>query len=199
MWFRSLEPRQTVPRHDVASTVAFSFSFLVKSSCHISHIHEVWTLGMGRRRGVAALVGYLVLIATLCMLYKPAPSRKHAKVSTIAPNGVNISRLHVTYENCIAGLPHDRSKKLRKLLWLHFPKCGTSLGTVVHGYLCQSDPTPHSKQRTGRRTASVCDYCELEQMNKQGTPYWDGKIRALLPTPEIRKYCDWNVSPNHVF
>lgn len=108
---------------------------------------------------------------------------------------VDISTLHVTYENCIAGLHKHRRKHIHKLHWLHFPKCGTSLGTVVHGYLCQSEPSSARYRLPGRHRDSVCDYCELEQMNKQGTPFWDGKIRALLPSnPEIRKYCDWNVS-----
>jgi hypothetical protein len=108
---------------------------------------------------------------------------------------LNLSALRVTYENCVAGLPANRRKRLHKIHWLHFPKCGTSLGTVVHGYLCQSEPSPSHYRQPGRQRDSVCDYCELEQMNKQGTPFWDGKIRAMLPLkPEIRKYCDWNVS-----
>ena len=93
---------------------------------------------------------------------------------------VDLTSLRVTYENCVAGLPADgRQKRLHKIHWLHFPKCGTSLGTVVHGYLCKSEPSPSRFPQPGRRRNLTCDYCELEQMNKQGTPFWDGKIRAL--------------------
>jgi hypothetical protein len=120
-----------------------------------------------------------------------ALSPRHGSDSTPM---INISLLRVTYENCMASLPADRHKQLPKLHWLHFPKCGTSLGTVVHGYLCTSNRTQHSFKRVGRRVDSVCDYCELGEMNRQGTPFWDGKIRDLLPLPDVRKFCDWNVS-----
>jgi hypothetical protein len=110
----------------------------------------------------------------------------------------SIDDLVVTYESCLAKLgAASKPKSARTLMWLHLPKCGTSLGTVVHGYLCQEEETPHLNPgfgQKGNKGKRNCDYCELEQMNKQGTPYWDGKIRQLVPQdPEIRKFCDWNV------
>ena len=52
--------------------------------------------------------------------------------------------VHLTYESCMASL-HATGKLLMKRLppgplwWLHFPKCGTSFGSTLHGYLCQAD------------------------------------------------------------
>lgn len=109
----------------------------------------------------------------------------------------DLDSLTVTYESCIARLgSKPRPKTLKKLLWLHLPKCGTSLGTVVHGYLCQPEKSPLKNPHFGKGLGKrECDYCSFDQMNRQGTPFWDGKIRLLLPqNPEVDMYCDWNVT-----
>ena len=79
---------------------------------------------------------------------------------------VDLGTLAISYEQCAKSLTRPRTKTLETLLWLHIPKCGTSLGTVVHGYLCQSEESPHETKINGRK--KVCDYCELEFMNAQG-------------------------------
>ena len=112
-----------------------------------------------------------------------------------------LARLRVTYESCSKHLEgRSRTKRIKNVLWLHFPKCGTSLGTVLHGYLCQAAPSPQSNPRTslesreaGLAHRRTCTYCRLEMMRGQGTPAWDGKILNLLPrNPEERHYCDWS-------
>lgn len=105
----------------------------------------------------------------------------------------DLDALTVDYETCVSSLPPNRSKMIKILHWLHIPKCGTSLGTVVHGYLCQELPSTRKHKFSFRHRFSECDYCALRDMNAQGTPFWDGKIRELLPNPEERIYCDWNV------
>lgn len=126
------------------------------------------------------------------MSSKQTPSPFNDKNDLQFVRSFDLDTIKVNFESCMASLPLDRTKRVKVLQWLHIPKCGTSLGTVVHGYLCQQSRSPHEFFR--KKHQKICDYCELEQMNKQGTPFWDGKIRALLPVPEIRKYCDWNVS-----
>ena len=122
------------------------------------------------------------------------PAQASGRSTAVA---ADLDSLKVTYESCIARLGTGvRPKKLKKLLWLHLPKCGTSLGTAIHGYLCQPGESPVKNPHYGKGPGKrVCDYCSFEQMNSQGTPFWDGKIRLLLPRdPEVDMYCDWNVT-----
>lgn len=58
--------------------------------------------------------------------------------------------LKVTYDSCVAKIGKNRPKTLKKILWLHIPKCGTSLGTVLHGYLCQAQETPYENPHYGK-------------------------------------------------
>ena len=60
--------------------------------------------------------------------------------------------LTMTYEQCMATLPTGGKTKTLSLPleWLHIPKCGTSFGATVYGYLCTANKTsfvnPHDNR-----------------------------------------------------
>lgn len=159
---------------------------------------------------VAILVGYFKFLNVTPALrfqlkHATAPDIVTSKHFVVDPVSAldpfpGLDSLHVNYDICRAKLGTDpRPKLLKTLMWLHIPKCGTSLGTVVHGYLCQSEMSQYENPRPFARRADLawhkaCDICELERMKAKYTPQWDGQIMKLLPRPEDRKYCDWNVS-----
>lgn len=56
--------------------------------------------------------------------------------------------ISVTYDSCMDTLRqrHDFDGQFTKrfsgtLFWLHFPKCGTSFGSTLHGFMCQAEPS----------------------------------------------------------
>eukprot|EP00040_Diaphanoeca_grandis_P008215 m.44371 g.44371 ORF g.44371 m.44371 type:complete len:476 (+) comp19664_c0_seq3:2115-3542(+) len=99
------------------------------------------------------------------------------------------SQLKVTYESCMRSLqekPHEKTFK-GKLYWLHFPKCGTSFGVTLHGYTCQSDPSPKVNPS---KPGEECNRCGLEAQNWRG---FDHTIKPSIQW-ETRPYCDWNIT-----
>lgn len=113
----------------------------------------------------------------------------------------------LTYESCLASLDgSSRAKTLqRPIHWLHFPKCGTSFGAVLYGYLCQYDESPFTSPETGYQPGTNCTYCGRRGKNHQHPTLWDPHLRKLIPFEKIAgspamQFCDWSVPPpKHVF
>jgi hypothetical protein len=123
--------------------------------------------------------------------------------------------LSITYESCMASLDgRDKTKTLKRpIQWIHFPKCGTSFGAVVYGYVCQSDETPMNAPPSAQQfvktnlnnlvKAETCDYCGLKAVTQGKPTLWDPNLRKQLPfrdsshpdAPPPLKYCDWDVPP----
>ena len=82
-----------------------------------------------------------------------------------------------------------------KLFWLHFPKCGTSFGSTLHGYSCTDTPTPTAIPRDGGPDLEVCQRCGANAGAWRG---YDHTIVSSIPFGQ-RPYCDWNVSFHGAF
>jgi len=61
-----------------------------------------------------------------------------------APDDLVLDGITMTYEQCVATLPRGGKPKTLALPleWVHIPKCGTSFGATIYGYLCTADETP---------------------------------------------------------
>ena len=121
--------------------------------------------------------------------------------------------LNVTYESCMASLEGGRFEKTlkRPIQWVHFPKCGTSFGAVVYGYVCSPEESPlHAPDgaainaginKGNMVNGTVCNYCNERAVTSNKPTLWDPHLRKTLPyRAEDRggkmppfKYCDWNV------
>jgi len=120
-----------------------------------------------------------------------------------------ISRQTMTYDECVASLPPGgKPKTLNKPLeWIHIPKCGTSFGATIYGYLCTAEETPHvnpSDQSTN------CTHCGEVAKNRNRGLYWDPKLRNMIPFSNLIRrdgtrhrfhkyhapYCDWSQRPH---
>ena len=125
-------------------------------------------------------------------------------------------RFEVSYEKCMETLGGAaRPKTLsRPLEWIHIPKCGTSFGAVLHGYLCQMNDAPYENPNAPIQPGqhAVCDYCgdrKGEGKHLGGGSWWDPKLRNLIPFSNkfwkkhrhrwheyYAPYCDWTQTPN---
>lgn len=110
----------------------------------------------------------------------------------------------ITYDTCVASLANRSKVKTlqRRIHWLHFPKCGTSFGAVIYGYLCQQEEAPYVSPATGRNPGAECTYCGRKGKNSVKPTIWDPHLRKLIPftsTPEKPglEYCDWSVPVPH--
>jgi len=119
--------------------------------------------------------------------------------------------LQVSYETCmetLGGKPKPKSLK-RPLQWIHIPKCGTSFGAVMHGYLCSNITAPYKHPTDDTR---VCNYCgdrKGEGKHLGNGMWWDPKLRNLIPFSNkfwkghrhrwhehYAPFCDWSQTPN---
>ena len=102
----------------------------------------------------------------------------------------------------------------RPLEWIHIPKCGTSFGAVMHGYLCTMEETPYANPNKPMKAKqySNCTYCgdrpkEGKHLGKGS--WWDPKLRNLIPFSNkfwkdhrhrwheyYAPYCDWSQTPH---
>lgn len=92
---------------------------------------------------------------------------------------------------------------------LHFPKCGTSFGSTLHGYLCQKDPSPPTdpfdkkKKYRDRDIQTECAWCgnakdtfEIDGVTVfkgRGWRGYDPVLEKSIPWDE-KPFCDWNVT-----
>eukprot|EP00041_Stephanoeca_diplocostata_P006198 m.78189 g.78189 ORF g.78189 m.78189 type:complete len:507 (+) comp16222_c0_seq3:242-1762(+) len=98
----------------------------------------------------------------------------------------------VTYESCMESLRKKQSAEtpFRKkfpgrLFWLHFPKCGTSFGSTLHGFMCQEEP---SNSTDPLPPHGPCLRCGPDAQHWRG---YDHTISNRIPF-EQRPYCDWS-------
>jgi hypothetical protein len=120
-----------------------------------------------------------------------------------------ISAQTMTFEECAASLPANGMPKTidRPLEWIHIPKCGTSFGATIYGYLCVATETPHTNPAD---TTVNCTYCgEVGKGLNRGL-YWDPKLRNMIPFSNLLRrdgsqhrfskyhapYCDWSQRPH---
>ena len=82
-----------------------------------------------------------------------------------------------------------------KLFWLHFPKCGTSFGSTLHGYSCTATPTTTAIPRDGDPVGEVCQRCGVDAGGWRG---YDHTIVSSIPFGQ-RPFCDWNVTFHGAF
>lgn len=116
--------------------------------------------------------------------------------------------LHITYEECAMSLEFkNNTKRLKKpIQWIHFPKCGTSFGATIYGYLCSPHPTPFSHPS---KAGVNCNYCGEKAKGLQRGLYWDPKLRNMIPFSNRQRkdgsqhrfadyyapFCDWDQTP----
>jgi hypothetical protein len=112
--------------------------------------------------------------------------------------------LNVTFEVCLASLKGRSSTKTlqRRIHWLHFPKCGTSFGAVLYGYLCQYEESPFTAPSSAVNPGANCTYCGRRGKNANKPTLWDPLLRRLIPFDDERghtgmKHCDWSVPVPH--
>lgn len=115
----------------------------------------------------------------------------------------------MTFEECVASLPPGGKPKTlnRPVEWIHIPKCGTSFGATVYGYLCGATETPYTNPADPTEN---CTYCGEQAKGLNRGLYWDPKLRNMIPFSNmIRRdgtrhrfykyhapYCDWTQSPH---
>ena len=129
------------------------------------------------------------------------------------PFDPTLENLNVTYESCMASLEGSSFAKTltRPIHWLHFPKCGTSFGAVVYGYVCQPEESPASApegaainldiNQGNMVNGTTCNYCNERAVTSNRPTLWDPHLRKTLPYRGMDRggkrppfqYCDWNV------
>lgn len=116
-----------------------------------------------------------------------------------SPGSVNI-----TYESCVQSLRGTSTTKTlkRRIHWLHFPKCGTSFGAVLYGYLCQYNKSAFVAPNSAQTPGANCTYCGRRGKNSNKPTIWDPHLRKLIPFDDERghigmKFCDWSVPVPH--
>eukprot|EP00039_Didymoeca_costata_P003164 m.65665 g.65665 ORF g.65665 m.65665 type:complete len:294 (+) comp11750_c1_seq2:176-1057(+) len=118
--------------------------------------------------------------------------------------------IHISYEECLKSLEHKpRTKTLhRPLEWIHIPKCGTSFGAVIHGYICSWEPAPYTNPDDASRNCTYCGDRPGEGKHLGNGQWWDPKLRNLIPFSNkpwrghthrwadfYAPYCDWTQTP----
>lgn len=108
--------------------------------------------------------------------------------------------LTITYEKCVDSLKGRSNAKTlqRRIRWLHFPKCGTSFGAVIYGYVCQYDMSSFTAPPNATNPNANCTYCGRRGKHSTKPTIWDPHLRKLIPFEDARgqtgmKFCDWSV------
>eukprot|EP00041_Stephanoeca_diplocostata_P023968 m.599112 g.599112 ORF g.599112 m.599112 type:complete len:469 (+) comp22423_c0_seq35:254-1660(+) len=109
--------------------------------------------------------------------------------NTVLPDPADI---RIGYDECVRkinagrGAPPISLQSPEYVHWLHLPKCGSSFGAVLHGLVCQADPSPPMSPYTGE----PCDYCGAAATKG---PRWDSILHPVIDFDAL-PYCNWNVT-----
>lgn len=127
----------------------------------------------------------------------PSPHEQHSIQQTIA--GRKFGALD--FDTCKARLKTrfgttSPPKKLHRVVWMHFPKTGSSFGALLHNYLCEDDGRAQDDDDDKVNSIGFNPTCVCEQKN---TTMWDPELRRVAGLKLRHKTCVQGITTAGLF